>query len=179
VSTHSDSVAQGDDMAISQLVNNGPITGSRTVTPDQTQSVWPVEMDLVYVSGTRKVMLTIQRPIMRTVIQDAFERVRRDLLFNNAFPDAFLVLEFTQYGLLTAAQTHDRATDIHNRLVCDAEYMNRMIRLVSVLILIISLLISFFSASCAHSTFLSGSQRALCRNSTGRIPVYWFGNSSC
>ncbi|KAN0124305.1 hypothetical protein V8E52_001954 [Russula decolorans] len=111
------------------LVNNGPITGSRTVTPDQTQSVWPVEMDLVYVSGTRKVMLTIQRPVMRTVIQDAFERVRRDLLFNNAFPDAFLVLEFTQYGLLTAAQTHDRATDIHNRLVCDAKYMNRMIRL--------------------------------------------------
>ena len=152
-------------MAISQVVNDEPV--NQTATPLQAQSVWPVETDLLYVSGTRKVILTVQRPIMRTIIQDAFEQVRRELLFTNAFPDAFTALEFTQYGLLTAAQGHDRATDIHNRLVSDAEYMSRMVPLVSLLILIRLLLITFFSASRVHPAFPSGSQGPLCCDSTG------------
>ena len=129
-------------MAILQVVNDEPV--NQTATPSQAQSVWPVETDLLYVSGTCKVILTVQWPIMRTIIQDAFEQVRQELLFTNAFLDAFTAVEFTQYGLLMAAQGHDRATDIHNRLVSDAEYMSRMVPLVSLLILIRLLLITFF-----------------------------------
>jgi len=80
-------------------------------------------------------MLTVQQPVMRMVIQDSFEWIRKALIFKNAFPDTFIATEFTQDSLLTAAESHDRATDIHDRLVCDAEYMKNMAHLVSFLIL--------------------------------------------
>ena len=36
-------------------------------------SVWPVDTDLVYVPGSKKVMLTMQMPLIHMVVQDAFE----------------------------------------------------------------------------------------------------------
>jgi hypothetical protein len=101
------------------------------VSPEQPQTGWPVETDLIFVQGTKKVMLTIQRPLMRSVIQDSFERIRASLVFNDAFPDAFSALDITRDSLILAAEFHDRATDIHNRLLLDTEYMNKMTHLVS------------------------------------------------
>jgi hypothetical protein len=108
-------------------------------------------------------MLTIQQPVMRTVIQDSFEWIRKALIFTNAFPDTFVAMEFTRDSLLAAAESHDRAINIHDRLVCDAEYMNSLARLVSFLILIMMLL-TFISASRTHSAFPSRSEGALRRN---------------
>jgi hypothetical protein len=68
---------------------------------------------------------------MRMVIQDTFEQVHKALLFNNAFPDIHIVLDFTRNGLCAAAENLERANDIFNRLVCDADYMTQMSRLVS------------------------------------------------
>jgi len=125
---------QADNAAISQVVKGRPV--NHTVAPEQPGSVWPAETELLFLLGMRKVMLTVQRPIMRMVIQDAFEEVQWESMFNHAFPDTFMALELTWNGLLKAAKSHDRAMDIHCRLVCDADYMNRMTRLVSVPLLI-------------------------------------------
>ena len=108
-------------------------------------------------------MLMVQQPVMRTVIQDSFEWIQKALIFKNAFPDTFVATKFTWDSLLTATESHDRATDIHDRLVCDTEYMKNMARLVSFLILIIMLL-TFISASCMYSAFPSRNQGALHRN---------------
>jgi hypothetical protein len=106
VSAHSSSVAHTDDVAISQVVNGGP--SNHTVAPEQLQSLWPTEMDLLTFPRMRKVMLTVQRRLMCTVIQDTFEQVLKALVFMNAFPDPFVVLEFTRDSLLAAADRHDR-----------------------------------------------------------------------
>jgi len=36
-------------------------------------SVWLVNTDLIYVPGSKKVMLTMQMPLIHTVVQDTFE----------------------------------------------------------------------------------------------------------
>ncbi len=77
------------------------------------------------------------------VIQDAIERVRCALIFDNTFPDTFVVLDFTRGSLLAAAESNERATIIHNRLLSDTEYMNKMAQLVSYLIQIMMLLTFF------------------------------------
>ena len=91
----------------------------------------PVQTDLIFVSGTTRVMLTAQQPVMRSVMHDAFERVRVYLLFNNAFPDAATILSMTRVALVAAAEAHERASRIYQRLLHDEEYATNMIRLVS------------------------------------------------
>jgi len=98
-------------------------------------------------------MLTVQLPMMRTVIQDAFEHTWKALLFKNAFPDTWVALDFTRDGLLAAAESHGQAFDIHNRLLCDAEYMNLMTRLVSGFVLNERLYLFIFSL--AHASRFS------------------------
>ncbi|KAI9448875.1 hypothetical protein BJY52DRAFT_1193093 [Lactarius psammicola] len=93
-----------------QLRNEG-------VTPDSGLPLrtWPVDTDLVYTTGSNKVMLTIQRPLVHAVIQEAIENLQAGLLFTNAFPDDCL---------LTAANRHKPgATDILERLQRDQDYM--------------------------------------------------------
>jgi hypothetical protein len=101
------------------------------VAPNLHPATWPVETDLIFVPGTMRVMLTAQRPLMRSVIHDAFERVRLYLLFNNAFPDAAIILSMTKDSLITAAESHERALSIHQRLLHNEQYVTNMIRLVS------------------------------------------------
>jgi len=99
--------------------------------PNPPPAAWPVETELIFVPGTTRVMLTTQRPLMRSVIHDAFERVRVQLLFNNAFPDAAFILSMTKDALVTAAESRERSSSIHQRLLNDEEYLTSMIRLVS------------------------------------------------
>jgi len=122
-------MAQTDDAAFSQVDNGGP--SNHSVVPAQAQTVWPTETELLFFPGTNKVMLTVQRPLMRMVIQDAFDQIQKSLMFHNAFPDTFIALDFTRDGLLAAAESYDQASDIYNRLMCDSEYMTKMTRLVS------------------------------------------------
>jgi hypothetical protein len=136
-------VNHADNGPVTQADNGGP--ANHTVAPAQPQPVWPVETELLVYPGTGKVMLTFQRPLMRTVIQDAFELVHCSLLIKNAFPDTFIALDVTRDALYAAAESNKRASEIYNRLVIDAEYMTKMTRLVSFSTQFTSLLIHVFS----------------------------------
>jgi len=141
-----------------QADDSGPVNNG--LSPKHSQSVWPVETDLVFVPGSRKVMLMSQRPLIRMVIQDVIEQVRCALIFDNTFPDTFVVLDFTQGSLLVAAESNERATIIHNRLLSDAEYMNKMAQLVSYLIQIM-ILLTFFQPR-AHILLIQAEVKDYC-----------------
>jgi hypothetical protein len=75
----------------------------RTFTYFPVDGPYPVKTDLIYVPGTRKVMLTTQCPMIWTVIQEAFEQVHALLLFDCAFPDASVLLYIIRDALITRA----------------------------------------------------------------------------
>jgi hypothetical protein len=109
-----------------------PIVPTIQAVVPENAVVWPSDTELIYVAGTTKVMLTAQRPVMRTVIQDAFENVHASLLFNCAFPDASVIPSIIRDGLVAAAWSNvPRASNIHGRLLVDEEYIAKMSRLVS------------------------------------------------
>jgi hypothetical protein len=114
--------------------------------------VWPDNCELIYVAGTRKIMLTLQRPVMRTVFQEAFEHVHAYLLLTCAFPDASAIPTIIRDALLDAASANvPRASNICTRLMQDDEYAARMSRLVSHFLLRYDMirLIIFFSHALA------------------------------
>ena len=101
-------------------------------------SVWPVDTDLIYVPGLKKVMLTMQMPLIHMVVQDAFETLWASLLFKNAFPDPNLTVLYVRKNLIGAARGNlPRAADIFKRLLVDDVYLNKLSCLVSGLPLII------------------------------------------
>ena len=82
--------------------------------------------------GTNKVMLTIQSPLMRSIFQDTFEHLQASLLFIYAFPDPALTCSMISEALAVATQSHlPRAATIRHRLELDDEYLSKMCRLVS------------------------------------------------
>ena len=94
-------------------------------------SAWPDETDLCFPPGGTKVMLTIQRPLVRTIIQDLIEILRASLMFENTYPDGVQSLVFVQRTLVTAAQRRLPATlSIHNQLLQDDEYILKIAPLV-------------------------------------------------
>jgi len=79
-------------------------------------------------------MLTMQRPLVRAVIQEAIENLRAALLFTNAFPDICVALTLIQDCLLNAADHHKPgATDILERLKCDQDYLLKITPVVSLI----------------------------------------------
>ena len=100
-------------------------------THDPGLSTWPMATNLIFMPGSNKVMLTVQLPLMRAVIQDAIERTRANILFGNAFPNVFDTLEYIRDALVTAAELNDEAVNIHRRLISEHSYFINMSRLVS------------------------------------------------
>ncbi len=95
---------------------------------------WPVETELVFTTGTNKLMLTIQRPLVCAVIQDAIKNLRAALLFTNAFPDVCVALTLIKDCLFTAADNHKPgAKSILERLTRDQEYLSTVTPLVSLI----------------------------------------------
>jgi hypothetical protein len=93
---------------------------------------WPVDTDLIYIPGSRKIMLTLQMPLICMVIQDAFENLRASLLFEHAFPDPNLTVLFIRKNLIGVARSHlPRAMHIHKCLLSDDEYLDKLSPLVS------------------------------------------------
>jgi hypothetical protein len=132
VATNIGSITAGDDVATSQEDShdgNAPV--DPVGAPGPSQHVWPSETDLLLVSGSNKVLLTSQRPLMRAVFQDTFERIRAAMVSKNAFPNTFEAMEMITECLVKAAEFNDRATNIHNRLLLDDDYSSSMSRLVS------------------------------------------------
>jgi hypothetical protein len=86
----------------------------------------------VFAPDSNRVMLTMQRPLVRVVIQDSFDILRISLLFTNAFPEGSVAVQFVKEALLTSALNHrPGAARIYQRLLHDEEYLSKIIPLVS------------------------------------------------
>ena len=95
-----------------------------------------VDIDVVFIPGTNKITLTNQHPLLRAIIQEAFENVWASLLFDHGFPNANIILSLIRESLIAAAETHSlKALQIYTCLLTDDEYLEKIIRLVSSLIL--------------------------------------------
>jgi hypothetical protein len=93
---------------------------------------WPGDTDIVFVEGTNRVILTLQRPLIRSVVQEGFETLRAHLLFDHAFPDGSMISSLIKESLLQGAMSKmPRAAVIYQRLVCDEDYARRLWPLVS------------------------------------------------
>ncbi|KAH9162395.1 hypothetical protein EDB89DRAFT_2079745 [Lactarius sanguifluus] len=91
-------------------------------------SPWPADTDLVFGLGSKKVMLTLQFPLVCVVLQDAFEYMRAYLVLTDAFPDTTDAISFARDSLITAAESHQSdAAIICERLQHDAEYLAHLL----------------------------------------------------
>ncbi|KAN0102412.1 hypothetical protein V8E52_011970 [Russula decolorans] len=122
-----------DDINRTQVGNSSAAKDTATVT----QPIWPTETDLVYVTGTNKVKLSLQSRLLQAIFKDAFENVRRDLLFEHAFPDAVAIPAVVRKVLVSAAEANTfcdgrynaSAAAVHQRLLSHDDYQAKMIRL--------------------------------------------------
>lgn len=118
---------------------NGSGATNATTVPTVTHPTWPVETEIVYVAGTTKVKLSIQSRLLQEIFHKAFENVRSGLLFVDAFPKTDKVPGVVLRAVLQAAedltcvrgQYNASAACVHQRLLSDDDYQNKMIRLVS------------------------------------------------
>ncbi len=92
---------------------------------------WPVETNIFFPPGVDRVMLTVQPPLIRAIMQDAIENLRASLMFIDAFPDSATAQSFTHQALISAAQNYQAASPICRRLQEDDNYLLRMSRIVS------------------------------------------------
>ncbi|KAN0125967.1 hypothetical protein V8E52_001174 [Russula decolorans] len=74
------SVTASDDVATSQEdIRGSDAPTDPVITSGSSEPSFPAETELLFVSGSNKIMLTVQRPLMRAVFQEAFERIRADM----------------------------------------------------------------------------------------------------
>ena len=100
--------------------------------PESHVPVSQHDIDLVFLQGSTKLMLTSQQPLIRVIVSDSIETLRAVLLFRNAFPVANVVFSFTREALHLAAEGHrPGGTRVQNCLEDDAEYAAKLISLVS------------------------------------------------
>lgn len=105
-------------------------------TVSKSPSAWPADTDIIFpLGGTRdgnRVMLTIQRPLLRLVIHDAIDELRACLIFNDAFPHGILAMSFARHSLNVAAEKHcPAALSISRRLIHDDDYAVKISPVVS------------------------------------------------
>jgi hypothetical protein len=125
---------QGLPVNVDTLQQHEDDTSLTPETSDGSEPQWPEVTNLYTVPGTDRVTLSVQVPLMRLVIQDAFEHVRASLLFRHAYPEPHVVVAVVKESLLAAAASHRPAASIiHNRLVHDDPYVFKMSRLVGAL----------------------------------------------
>ena len=93
---------------------------------------WPTETDLVFASGSNRLKLTSQSPIVRSVIVEGIENLRAAMLFTDAFPDVCSALTLIKDSLLTSASyLLPAAADVLDRLKVDPDYLSKVTLLVS------------------------------------------------
>lgn len=107
---------------------------------------WPAETDLVFASGSNRLKLTSQTPIVRSVIVEAIENLRAAMLFTDAFPDVCSALTLIKDCLLTSASyLLPGAADVLDRLKVDPDYLSKVTLLVSPIYDEITLLTTLYS----------------------------------
>ena len=181
VTANAGSVSVGNDMSSSHEGSNGSNAPVNVVATPGPSEHWPSEMDIIYPLGTNKIMLTVQCPLMKAIFQDTFKRIHAAMVLQNSFPNAYETAEMITDSLITAAESNERATNIHNRLVIDGDYATAMTRLVSTRTSNIMLL-TFFSATRLYSSLPCRGEGPLCGNYPGRVHGHSFfvhGHPSC
>ncbi|KAF8257671.1 hypothetical protein EI94DRAFT_1708743 [Lactarius quietus] len=90
-----------------------------------------VDMNLVFLEGLKKLMLTHQRPIICAIVQDAIDNLRTSLLIQNAFPDPIVAWAFTKDALRLAVERCEKpgATTVQAQLQDNDEYMAKLVSL--------------------------------------------------
>ena len=166
VTANAGSVSVGDDMSSSHEGSNGSNAPVNVVATPGPSEHWPSETDIIYPLGTNKIMLTVQRPLMKAIFQDTFERIHVAMVLQNSFPNAYETVKMITDSLITAAESNERATNIHNHLVIDGDYATAMTCLVSTWTSNIMLL-TFFSAACSYSSLPCRGEGPLCGNYPG------------
>jgi hypothetical protein len=102
------------------------------LSADQAQATWPTDTDIIYYPGSNRLLFALQGPLLRGVLQDAFEVLRATLLFDDAYPDAIVMPLIVRQSLLAAAEKqHLRAAAVCKRLMDDVEYLTTLINLAS------------------------------------------------
>ncbi|KAN0141135.1 hypothetical protein V8E53_000891 [Lactarius tabidus] len=95
--------------------------------PAVARLAWPVHTELVLSSGSDRLKLTNQRPMVRSVLQKSIEHLRTSMLFTNAFPDVCMALGLIKDCLLTAAnELQPGGADILERLTNDLDYLSKI-----------------------------------------------------
>jgi hypothetical protein len=94
--------------------------------PTQQANMWPPETDLLFPTGSTKLMLTLQHPLICTVIQEVFEHVQAYLMFTNAFPGLTVAHTFAHKSLMAGAKAHcPVAEKVYQGFQRDDEYFNK------------------------------------------------------
>jgi hypothetical protein len=108
------------------------------VSPGQEQATpelpltWPASTSLFFPPGSTRVMMTLQRPLIRTIIQDGIEELRALLIIREAFPNGITTVSYIRHALITAAENRGHtASSIHMRLIQDEDYGHKLTPLVS------------------------------------------------
>jgi hypothetical protein len=91
--------------------------------------MWPEDTDLVD-NESGRIRLTIQMPIVRATITEAFELLHASIVLKHAFPDPLLTNRFLVDALSTASLHVPNAEDVHVRLLRDHGYCSKMCTLV-------------------------------------------------
>ena len=181
VTANTGSVSVGDDMSSSHEGSNGRNAPVNVVATPGPSKHWPSETDIIYPLGTNKIMLTVQRPLMKAIFQDTFERIHVAMVLQNSFPNAYETVEMITDSLITAAKSNEQATNIHNCLVIDGDYATAMTHLVRTRTSNIMSL-TFFSAVCSYSSLPCRDEGLLCGNYSGQVHGHSFfvhGHPSC
>jgi len=148
-----------------QASNNATLHESGPPAPNVTCQAyykWPSDTEIILFPGTNKVMLTIQTPLMCLIFQDTFEHLQALLLFIHMFPDPALTHSMISEALTVMTQSHlPGAATIRHCLELDNEYLSKMCRLVSPLLVthFEYMLTDAFSPVC-RSPFSEGRSRS-------------------
>ena len=169
------------NVAITQEGDGNTVTESDSeldspIPPALAQPTWPTDTDLVYVAGTTKVILSNQGPLLRGIIQTAFENIRTSLLFEHAFPDSTVIGAMVMKAVFDAARNHiapggrynSSASFVHQRLLSHDDYRAKICRLVRIITSCMTLLI-IFPAMGTHRKFSIRSEGALRSNCSSRL----------
>jgi hypothetical protein len=101
------------------------------VKRNMPQTASPVNMDLVFSTGSNKLRLTNQHPLVHTVLHEAMELLRAAMLFNNSFPDVCAALGLIKDCVFSAVESLKLGTaEILERLTRNARYLSKITPLV-------------------------------------------------
>jgi hypothetical protein len=96
---------------------------------------WSNEMDIIFIPGTMRIMLTQQHLILHVVLQDSFEKLKVYLLLTSSFPNAVSLPSMLRDCLISAATNsqYPLASDICMQLHQDELYTEQLSCLVRAL----------------------------------------------